>query len=282
MKLLDSISFPGSRLEGGMKGGTGDDRYAFDEAAGWACVIDGATDVGPVRIFSAGESDAARFAEIFAAEIVKGPADAREIPQAWFARLLPRIRAAVEREAKFPLKDTPRASYPTAAATWVRVRKGRLEGATLGDSIAIVQSPDGAVSVFGETTKASDEQGRAKKVMEMTFADRLKWLADVRAIHNTERGYWVFGVQPEAAAKIVYQDCPAPEGTKALVMTDGFYRLVSPYGRYTDEGLIDAVIARGLGDLMRELREMEQSSDDDAKIGRFKTADDATALLIEV
>ena len=161
MKLIDSISFPGSKFGGGMKTGTGDDRYAFDEAAGWACVIDGATDVGPVRIFSAAESDAARYAEIFAAEIMKGPADAREVPQAWFGRLLPRIRAAVEREVKIPLKDAPLASYPTAAATWVRHRldkrgKGVLEGATLGDSIAIVKTPSGAVTVFGEASKAAE------------------------------------------------------------------------------------------------------------------------------
>jgi hypothetical protein len=282
MKLLDSISFPGSKLGGGMKTGTGDDRYAFDEAAGWACVIDGATDVGPVRIFRAAESDAARFAEIFAAEVVSHPADGRESPQAWFARLLPRLRAAVEREVKIPLKDAPLASYPTAAATWVRARRGRLEGATLGDSIAIVKTPEGAVTVFGEASKPAEEQGRARKVMVMTPEDRLQWLRDVRAIHNTEKGYWVFGVQPEAGARIVHQSCDAPAGTKALVMTDGFYRLVSPYGRYTDEGLIDAVMARGLGALMRELREMETSADDDAKIGRFKTSDDATALLVEV
>jgi hypothetical protein len=281
MKLLDSISFPGSKLGGGMKTGTGDDRYAFDEAAGWVCVVDGATDVGPVRIFAAAESDAARYAEIFAETIVRHPADAREIPQAWFARLLPRLRVAIEREVKIPLKDAPLASYPTAAATWVRHRKGRLEGATLGDSIAIVKSPNGAVTVFGEAGKAADEQGRAKTVMAMTPEDQLKWLQDVRAIHNTRGAYWVFGVQPEAADHIVHQSCDAPAGTKALVMSDGFYRLVSPYGRYTDEGLIDAVMDRGLGALMRELREMEASPEDDASIGRFKTSDDATALLVE-
>ena len=281
MKLLDSISFPGSKLGGGIKTGTGDDRYAFDEAAGWVCVVDGATDVGPVRIFAAAESDAARYAEIFAETIVRHPADAREIPQAWFARLLPRLRATIEREVKIPLKDAPLASYPTAAATWVRHRKGRLEGATLGDSIAIVKSPDGAVTVFGEAGKAADEQGRAKTVMAMTPEDQLKWLQDVRAIHNTRGGYWVFGVQPEAADHIVHQSCDAPAGTKALVMSDGFYRLVSPYERYTDEGLVDAVIDRGLGALMRELREMEASPEDDARIGRFKTSDDATALLVE-
>lgn len=282
MKIIDSISFPGSYLSGGLKTGTGDDRYAFDEAGGWACVIDGATDVGPIRIFSAAESDAARYAEIFAAEIVRGPADPREIPQAWFARLLPRIRAAVEREVKVPLKDAPASCLPTAAATWVRARRGKLEGATLGDSIAIVKSPDGVVTVFGESHKAADEQGRARDAMKLTPEERLKWLQDVRGIHNTPRGYWVFGVQPEAADHIVHQTCDAPPGTKALVMTDGFYRLVSPYGRYTDEQLIDAAIARGLGELMRELRGMEASSDDDATIGRLKTSDDATALLIEV
>ena len=118
--------------------------------------------------------------------------------------------------------------------------------------------------------------------MAMPPEDRLKWLQDVRAMHNTPKGYWVFGVQTEAASHIVYQDAPAPAGTKVLAMTDGFYRLVSPYGRYTDEGLIDAVIARGLGPLMRELRDMEASPEDDAKIGRFKTSDDATALLLEI
>ncbi len=282
MKLIDSISFPGSKLGGGMKTGTGDDRYAFDEAAGWACVIDGATDVGPIRIFSAAESDAARYAEIFASEIVASPADPREIPQAWFARLLPKLRAAVERETRIPLKDAPLASYPTAAATWVRARKGVLEGATLGDSIAIVRTPTGDVTVFGESSKPADEQKRAITVMAMTAEDRLKWLQDTRAVHNTPNGYWVFGVQPEAAQHIVYQSTPAPEGTKVLVMTDGFYRLVSPYGRYTDAGLIDAVIERGLSELMRELRGMETSADDDAKIGRFKTSDDSTALLLEV
>ena len=39
IKIVDYIAMPGSKLGGGMKTGTGDDRYVFDEAAGWACVI---------------------------------------------------------------------------------------------------------------------------------------------------------------------------------------------------------------------------------------------------
>ena len=71
-------------------------------------------------------------------------------------------------------------------------------------------------------------------------------------------------------------------GTRILLMTDGFYRLVSPYGRYTDAGLIEAVNAKGLGPLMQELRGLESNPADDAKLGRIKTSDDATALLLEV
>jgi hypothetical protein len=282
MKIIDYVAMPGSALGGGMKKGAGDDRYVFDEAAGWACVIDGATDVGPVRIFSKGETDAARYAELFASELLATPSAANESPQAYITRLTPRLRAAVEKEVKIPLKDAPLASYPTAAATWLRVKGGRIEGATLGDSIAIVRDPSGKVTVFGESSKPAEEQTRAKQVMAMTPDERKKWLQNVRAIHNTEKGYWVFGVQPEAAAHAVYQSADAPPGTRVLAMTDGFYRLVSPYGTYDDAGLIEAVNAKGLGPLMQELRALEANPADDARIGRFKTSDDATALLIEV
>lgn len=282
MRVIDYVAFPGSAFGGGMKTGAGDDRYVFDEAAGWACVIDGATDVGPVRIFSKAESDAARFAELFAAELLVEPVEPAETPQAYFKRMLPKLRAAVEKELRVPLKEAPLSSYPTAAATWVRVRGGKIEGATLGDSVAIVRTPDGKVTAFGETHKPAEEQVRAKRVMAMTPEERRKWLQDVRTIHNTDKGYWVFGVQPEAAARAIYQSADAPAGTRVLAMTDGFYRLVSPYGRYTDAELIEAASSKGLGALMAELRGMEASPEDDARIGRFKTSDDATALLIEV
>src|SRR5690606_21611077 len=247
MKLLDYIASPGSALGGGMKTGAGDDRYVFDEAAGWACVIDGATDVGPVRIFRTGETDAARFAELLAAGLLAAPAGADESPEAYFARFLPRLRAAVEKEARIPLTDAPRSSWPTAAGTWVRARGGMVEGATLGDAITIVRTPAGQVTVCGESGKPAEEQTRARRVMSLSPEDRRKWLQDVRALHNTEKGYWVFGAETEAAAHIVHQSAPAPPGTRVLMMTDGFYRLVSPYGRYGDAELIEAASRQGLG-----------------------------------
>lgn len=281
MKLLDQVMAPGSRLGGGLKSGAGDDRFAFDESAGWACVIDGATDVGPIRIYPDAESDAAHFAQIFADQLVAHPAQAAETTPDYIARLAGLVGEAALRETRFPREHIPLASLPTAAATYLRARHALLEGATLGDTLAVIRQPDGAISLLGDGGKPADESARAKRVMAMTPEARLKWLQDLRAIHNTDRGYWVFGVQPEAATKVVHQGAPCPPGTRALLMTDGFYRLVSPYGRYDDAQLVARASDVGLGTLMVELRGLEASPEDDAKIGRFKTSDDATALLVE-
>ncbi|MEP7210855.1 MAG: protein phosphatase 2C domain-containing protein [Alphaproteobacteria bacterium] len=281
MDLLDSAAAPGSALGGGMKRGAGDDRYVFDEAAGWAAVIDGATDVGQIRLFPNDESDAAAFADMIARELVAHPAATAEEPPAYFSRLTVRLRDAAAKAAKIALADAPASSLPTAAATWVRARNGRLEGASLGDTVAIVRQPDGSVGLIGDGDEQADEQVRARRVMAMTPEQRRQWLQDVRAIHNTETGYWVFGVQPVAAAHVLHQTLPCPPGTRALLMTDGFYRLVSPYGRYTDAQLIERAGIEGLGALLTELRGLEADAADDAKIGRFKTSDDATALLVE-
>ncbi len=281
MKLIDSICAPGSTLGGGMKRGEGDDRYAFDEAAGWAAVIDGATDVGPVRLFPNAESDAAAYAELFADELVASPAAAGEDPSAYFARFVRILRDKSANASRVPLADAPLASLPTAAATWIRARNDKLESATLGDTLAIVRQPDGAISLLGDGAKHAEEQVRAKRVMAMSPDERKKWLQDVRVIHNTPTGYWVFGVQPETAAHIMFQSQPCPPGTRALLVTDGFYRLVSPYGVLTDAQLIERAGREGLGALLTQLRGLEASPADDAKIGRFKTSDDATALLVE-
>src|SRR5262245_11610321 len=86
MKLIDSICAPGSSLGGGLKDGSGDDRYAFDELAGWACVIDGATDVGRVRLFPRAESDASHYAELFADVLVSAAPKPGESVQAYFTK----------------------------------------------------------------------------------------------------------------------------------------------------------------------------------------------------
>lgn len=281
MRIRDLISAPGTSLEGEAKAGGGDDRFAYDEQAGWACVIDGATDVGPVRLFRDAESDAAWFAEAVALECIETPAGPGETAGDYIAKLIGRLQERCARASLIPLDAAPRSALPTAAATWLRWREDRVETATLGDTIALIQTPDGAISVAGDGGRQEDESVRARRVMQMTPEDRLHWLADLRARHNLAEGYWILGLQSEAAAHLLRQEHPCPRGSRALLMTDGFYRLVSPYGRFSHRDLLERAFSEGLGRLMSELRGLEASPEDDARIGRFKTSDDATALAIE-
>lgn len=281
MRIRDVISAPGTSLLGGLKDGSGDDRFAYDEQAGWACVIDGATDVGPVRLFPDAESDAAWFAEAVARTCLEYPAASVERLDQYFVRLVRELRHRCSRASILSLEEAPRAALPTAAVTWIRWANGAVEAATLGDTLALIETPKGDIAVIGDVARPDDESARARQVMRMSRDDRLKWLAELRARHNAETGYWILGVQPEAASHLVCQTHECPEGSRGLLMTDGFYRLVSPYGRFTHRDLIRQAFEDGLGTLMTELRLLEASPDEDAEIGRFKTSDDATALMIE-
>jgi len=60
-------------------------------------------------------------------------------------------------------------------------------------------------------------------------------------------------------------------------MTDGFYRLVDPYGLYDSAALARRCRSAGLAPLMDELRVFERARADAALA--VKSADDASALL---
>ena len=129
-------------------------------------------------------------------------------------------------------EDQRRLGEPPTAEEMLAYSRGELSGETAGrvrawlagnpDLVRALMEPfpaddakpgDYSINEDG-TYNLSEEQARAKKVMTMTPEERLKWLQNVRAIHNTGQGYWVFGVQPEAAAHIVYQNAEAPPGTR--------------------------------------------------------------------
>lgn len=66
-------------------------------------------------------------------------------------------------------------------------------------------------------------------------------------------------------------------GSSLLAMTDGFYRLSDPYDCYSPAALFAACLARGLDDMLAELRAAEQAGNGAALM--VKAADDASAVL---
>ena len=83
-------------------------------------------------------------------------------------------------------------------------------------------------------------------------------------------------------ARLDVRTVAAVPETVVLLCTDGFYRLADMYGLYDDQALIRAARDRGLAGLVAELRGFEADAADDIRFGRFKTSDDAAALLLRV
>jgi hypothetical protein len=69
----------------------------------------------------------------------------------------------------------------------------------------------------------------------------------------------------------------AAKGSVLLVMTDGFYRLVEPYGLHTDASLAQACVREGLDAMLARLRAHEHAAGAGTATV-VKPADDASAV----
>lgn len=285
LSFLDAINAPSGS-------GTGDDRYGFDESHGTAWVVDGATDVGTLRLFpdflpegdgSVGwESDAAWYADRLSERFIEPPSP-RESARAYVERVITDLAATARKEAVMPLEGQPRHNLPSAGGIWMRRQENTLEFATLGDCMAIVRT-GGHAQIIGDIDGIRaeyDSWGGA-----MRSGDREAGFAkarEVRNVMNTPGRHWVFSLHPEASAHADINQVQVRGRTQIILMSDGFFRLVEPYQAFDAEKLLEAALEPdGLSDLIAELRSREQNPAEDAIMGRLKTSDDACALLVEI
>jgi serine/threonine protein phosphatase PrpC len=102
-----------------------------------------------------------------------------------------------------------------------------------------------------------------------------------RALMNRPEGYWTTDLSGRGLDHIEIERMSARAGDHFLLMSDGFYRLVDTYRRYTYATLIEEA-QRGLPQLLRDLREIEDADPECRKYPRLKPRDDATAVLVRV
>lgn len=159
-----------------------------------------------------------------------------------------------------------------------------------GDCAALVEQ-EGEVIVVGETLqKRQEEAARAKmvagmaKISSASGINRPEIEPLLRAARNRINSgkNWLFSPDARAAAHVEHKVLEVKPGAKLLLASDGFLALVSDYGRYTAAGLMDAAGAKGLAALGEELRALEGEDRLGEKYPRFKTSDDATAVLLRV
>lgn len=284
LTLIEAISLAGDR------GKQNDDAWGALGACAW--VIDGATDLdGPP--LSKAASDAAWIAQELnislydlAAAMDPGGADEDDIR---FFGLRNASQRAMADFSRFPgFVDAERWRLPTASALAVSDYEGALVGADLGDCRCFVLDATGAARTLGghdsddEARTAADALKRTGGGGPLRDATTLEILRRKRASHNQPGGYWVFGLQPECADHARTWSAELARPAHLLLCTDGFSALVDRYQAHDATGLVRLALDKGLQELGRELRAIEAADAGGAKHPRFKSSDDATAVLLRL
>ena len=115
--------------------------------------------------------------------------------------------------------------------------------------------------------------------------NRPEYLASLRKSRNsvnTREETWAFSPDSRCAQFAQTTRLPAREGTEILICSDGFLALAIDYRQYEIDALMALALARGLKPLFEELRAIEKSDPKGRQFPRFKTSDDATALVLRV
>jgi len=275
LKLLDSLSLPGDPAKA--------NEDAFGAAETCALVMDGATPLGDPLM--PGPSDAAWIAQFGTRRLLAHLKDG-DAPHEALRHALADTEKSFIALRRHPVQEkwqTPCASMMLAAETG----QG-LEFLWFGDCAALI-AEKGDVSIIGETLhKRGQEAARAKSwakdgelVGSLRSGDMLSRHRAARN-HINQGRHWLFSPEPRAAAHIRTATRQLTPGALVVLASDGFLALVSDYGAYGIDSLLAAARDKGLAALGEELRAIETADARAEKFPRFKTSDDATALLLEI
>jgi hypothetical protein len=122
--------------------------------------------------------------------------------------------------------------------------------------------------------------------IEVTLDDRTARLPSytteaVRALRNSQGGFWVAAARPEAAYQALTGSAALQDVRRAALLTDGASRLVERFGTLDWPGLLDLLDAEGPVELIRRTRTAESAESPADRVNRRgKLHDDATAVLI--
>ncbi|MEM1151317.1 MAG: protein phosphatase 2C domain-containing protein [Pseudomonadota bacterium] len=268
--VLDCVNSPGKL------GGTGDDRYGFDAQMGTAWVLDGATDATDQMPFPGAESGAAWIAETLSDTLLAEPPLTRAAPD-YFRTVLETVRIRAEEESHVPLETLPPEALPIASGIWMRRLGDTVEFAWLGDCMALDMSTGG---VLGPVEDVADETRQAQAALVLGDAEIREQVRLARAERHAS-GRPIFGLMPEDGARVNLVRVAARPGAGFVLMSDGFYRLIEPYGLFGGPELAQAISRCGLSGLITRLRDFEASSAH-GDLARIKRSDDACALWVEI
>ncbi|MAI90633.1 PP2C family serine/threonine-protein phosphatase [Ponticaulis sp.] len=277
ISVLETINWPGDGLTAASKKVTGDDRFGFDESTGTAWVLDGATDLGPFRIFDREESDAAWIAEYLNRELMM-TAPSGDV-RSYFSGVLENLRKKAAKATKIDLDTAPREVWPIASGMWMWREGETTHFARLGDCVALILPPEGGVEVLTKHEQSELEARTSRELNAMSADDKMNGLRAIRARQNTEAEHVLFGLSPLAVDNLVIETRTLPEGTHVLIMSDGLWRIVDPYGMMSAQEMMDHALKNGIENLAKNMRAFERADARDTA-SRIKKTDDSCGVLL--
>lgn len=267
-----------------------DDHVAVFNAAGVTdiVVIDGGSSVADRDYIDEHQGDVAWFVRAFAAALRNALKPGRDQQECVLA-------AIADVRAQFmPLTDglaVPLHAWPIAAMTWLRIlhRDGAAHAAlySLGDCKTLICTAPGICidpDPFVNPQEAILQDCIAtlkREGVDDPLHRRERMLPMLRARRESQNkapSPGVLCVAPQGPFQARLRSLTLAYGASVLVMTDGFYRLVDPYGLYSDTALVEACIDAGLQAQLDKLRNHEFKSTETAARA-VKQADDASAVL---
>ncbi|ALK97487.1 hypothetical protein AB595_13060 [Massilia sp. WF1] len=252
-------------------------------------VLDGATSVAGRHYIDQDQGDVAWFVQRFGAAF--GRTLAAHSPQEQAVRAaLDEVRADFhERTAGLAV---PMYAWPIAAMTWIRILRMPGQAAPelivycLGDCKTLLLRPDGSVqdldpwvnpqeAVLQDAIAALARDGvvdpaaRRERLLPM--------LRRRREEQNTAPMPQSLCLAPAGPFAARRYSLRAETGSLLLAMTDGFYRLVDPYGLRSDASLAQDCVRFGLDGMLAALRAHERAAGAGTGMA-VKQADDASAV----
>ena len=267
-------------------GAINEDRWGTcDDKAVW--VLDGATGLADERVLP-GPSDALWFVE----QVDRGLRGRATSGNAPADVLRPIVRQAREAFGKAALRpDAAAVDLPGGALALLRLVENTVELGSLGDCRIVHRDDLGTVACFGTSKVTALDDLLVEEVVRLQalgLSQDAIWLRVLpmtrrhRALANQPNGYWRLDLEERALAQVEIERRPAGPGDAFLLLSDGFYRLVDVYRRYSYETLLDAAQRQGLAPLAAELRAIEAADPECRRFPRLKPRDDATAVLARI
>lgn len=279
MEIVDSICEPGNPDK------NNEDTWGHTKCAVW--VFDGATGLADDTLVAPPGKTDPRWLVEQADHSLKNHADKIADMHQLYRTILFENAQIFHEQARRPVQQSY--EMPMAASMVVKYFGGRAICGHLSDCALIIETTTGLQSLTGDEhhaaldaqTYALMKEDIAKGTpLSQARAKIVPQLKRARMQANRPGGYDVYAPDPDLADKVKIDTfSPAPDGY-ALLMSDGFYRLVDVMKKYNEADLIAAAKTQGLESLYNELRAAENADPDARTHLRAKKSDDATAVLL--